>query len=383
MPGKLSCLVAILAASLMPLMGARDAAAQDDPRAPQEAAGPPMRVFEALPRSVRESNEASDRMLSAAGASLSFGPNYLVVPRFQRWRPGQTLLVAFNGGDPAHYAEIESAAQDWTAPDAANLILSFRNPDGSFRTWTEDDISYRAHIRIAFNTSGELAGHWSMVGSNSVDHTREGGRPDEASMNLGFGSGPLPIAFRRTVLHEFGHALGFEHEHQYPAAACDFRFEDDPGYVPTTDFDGWYVNDDQGRRPGLYTFLGGYKNFWDEDKVDFNLRAIEVSSAFLAGPYDSTSIMKYFFEPFFFEKGVASPCYAPPNAGVLSSLDRQGARLAYPHDNDLALRVGQQDRQVLETFLLADNISEQLRSSAEGRLNARFEPDMLAPPSAP
>ena len=71
-----------------------------------------------------------------------------------------------------------------------------------------------------------------MVGNDSIDPTIVGA--GEASMNFGgFAQGPPP-GWEATVLHEFGHALGFQHEHQLPVGGCDleFRWEDDPGYQP-------------------------------------------------------------------------------------------------------------------------------------------------------
>jgi hypothetical protein len=81
------------------------------------------------------------------------------------------------------------------------------------------------------------------------------------------------------VLHEFGHALGFDHEHQIPLSACqtDFRWDNDPGYVETRDADGEFVPDDRGRNPGLYTAFEGPPNNWSKETDDFNLKELAFS----------------------------------------------------------------------------------------------------------
>lgn len=128
-------------------------------------------------------------------------------------------------------------------------------------------------------------------------------------MNFDSFDDSLPAYWEGTVHHEFGHALGFEHEHQSPVTRCDFRFYDDKGYVKTKDSFGWYTKDKTDRYPGLYTYLGGKANYWSKSKVDFNLRKIPTTSAFLIGPFDKLSIMKYYYDAFMFKLGDKSPCF--------------------------------------------------------------------------
>jgi hypothetical protein len=168
-----------------------------------------------------------------------------------------------------------------------------------------------------------------MIGTDSID--RSISAPGEASMNFDFFDQELPDDYASTVLHEFGHALGFQHEHQHPEGFCEgeFRWEDDPGYVRTTDARGQFVADPQGRRPGIYTYLGGPPNGWDKETVDHNLRQLRPSSAFLLQTFDAKSIMKYYFGAWMFASGENSKCFSKRN-DVLSAGDKKGIAAAYP-----------------------------------------------------
>lgn len=61
--------------------------------------------------------------------------------------------------------------------------------------------------------------------------------PNVASMNLQEFDETLPDDWQAIVLHEFGHVLSFEHKHQNPNSSCEqeYRWDDEPGYVPTKD----------------------------------------------------------------------------------------------------------------------------------------------------
>lgn len=324
------------------------------------------RVMEGFPSDVRRSIDAHDRKVEAASQKLFSAPNYLYATVHRRWRPGQTITVAFKGGSPELYAMIEDAARTWTAPGVANVTFQFKNTAGLYNTWSTSDLAYAAHIRISFDERG----YWSHVGTDSVDKSLKGGRANEPSMNYsGFDEQP-PWDWRAIVIHEFGHALGFEHEHQSPAGGCDFRFENDPGYVLTLNAREQAVNDLQGRRPGVYTIFGAKPNEWGRTQTDDNLRAIPTSSAYVIGPFDRLSIMKYFFEPWMFVGGPASPCYTEQEAEGLSDGDTAGARAAYPADPGAVMRVANQLDQVLRELQGTRGVAASLRAGASDRLEA-------------
>lgn len=325
-------------------------------------------MMEAFPDSVQASIEIHQRQIAAAAQGVTSLPNYLIVPTLNRWTPGSTVTVAFSGGDNDLRSKIESAANEWTKPGIASVKFQFRQQNGSFLEWSDKDQKYSADIRVAFNSGEGKGGYWSHVGRNSVNGDLVGGRPNENSLNLDSFDKGLPADWRTVVIHEFGHALGFQHEHQNPVGGCDFRFDDDPGYILTKNAEGWYIPDGNGRRPGLYTFLGGYKNFWPRTKVDGNLRAIQVSSAYMVGQFDKFSVMKYVFGAFMFVSGEKSPCYTSSENLALSDQDKDGARKAYPSDAAAVASVASQKRKLLNEILASPQMSAPFQANVRSQL---------------
>ena len=210
--------------------------------------------------------------------------------------PIPTVNVAFNGGDPELYALIESTASEWTS-NGGRLKFSFRRSDGTFRTWSESDSTRAADVRIGFFTDKDRNGYWSAVGT-LARRVNAG----EATMNFGDlgttlsayygGKNPTPWLksyAHSTILHEFGHAIGLNHEHFHPQCQADIKL---------TETVNW---------------LMGPPNEWSRQQAMYNMDATTYFKSVAAKPnitpeIDKASVMLYSFQDSFYTLGVNSPC---------------------------------------------------------------------------
>lgn len=106
-----------------------------------------------------------------------------------------------------------------------------------------------------------------------------------------------------------------------------------------------FVSDAQGRRPSIYTFLGGAPNWWPRSKVDHNLRAVS-GEGIEASEFDRGSVMLYRF-PALFYRTPDSDCVPSGDGQSLSDVDVAGLRALYPAAGEAAAEVVGGKRKVL------------------------------------
>lgn len=147
------------------------------------------------------------------------------------YRNGDAVPAAWQGGG-ADVEAVRTAFQKWFA---LGIGISFREVQ------RPDD----AMVRVGFDAGD---GSWSYVGRD-VLNVRD---PVERTMNFGW-SLTTPYG-RDTALHEIGHTLGLEHEHQNPFAGI--------------------VWDEEAVR----VYFRGPPNNWSDAQIDRNIRARSVQS---------------------------------------------------------------------------------------------------------
>lgn len=165
------------------------------------------------------------------------------------WTAGDNITVGFlPGGDEFLTSKVKHFVKEWET--FANITFQFVT-----------DIT-TAQIRVGFemdNTS------WSYIGRNVL------GMPSGSkTMNFGwFDTSTEDAEFRWVILHEFGHALGFIHEHQSPAAGIPWD------------------------REKVYAFYKGPPTNWDIATINANIFAKYLKTTNNSSVYDPLSIMHY------------------------------------------------------------------------------------------
>lgn len=199
----------------------------------------------------------------------------------KKWAPGRTLRIRFMDGDSAVQQKVADVAQGWC--DVANIHFEFvDDPD--------------AEIRISFR----LAGSWSYIGTDALLISKS-----MPTMNFGW---LTPTSddeeYDRVVLHEFGHALGFIHEHQNPEQGINWN------------------------EPAVLEYYMGPPNNWDERTTRHNVLNKYDPKLLELTEFDPQSIMLYPVPAEFTTDGFEVKW----QNHQLSELDKELAQRVYPFD---------------------------------------------------
>lgn len=165
-------------------------------------------------------------------------------PANKLWTNGSTIKVKFIGGSTIVRNKVIQYAKSWEA--SANVTFSFVADNAA------------ADIKVGFASGGS----WSYIGTTSKQYS--------PSMNYGwFTDTTSDTEFRRTITHEFGHALGLNHEQSHPDANIPWNTQ------------------------AVYNYYMGPPNNWTKAQVDFNVLSVESRTGLNYTAYDSSSIMHY------------------------------------------------------------------------------------------
>lgn len=168
------------------------------------------------------------------------------------WNPGDVITVGFEKNQTTDYVinKVKQYAKEWEK--VANVKFSF-----------VDDVN-NALIRVGFDKQG---GDWSWLGRMAAGNILK-----LKTMNFGFFNNNTPESeFRATTMHEFGHALGFVHEHRSPATGIPWDKEK------------------------VYAYYAAPPLNWSRQQVDANVFFKYSTLITNSSTYDRNSIMHYYF----------------------------------------------------------------------------------------
>ncbi len=209
------------------------------------------------------------------------------------WANGTTITVKFLGGSPIVRAKTIRYATEWSR--YVNIRFQFVE-------------SASADIKVRFNNDGTS---WSMLGRavKDIEALRAIGEVfagEIATMNFGWlTDATSDDEFSRVVLHEFGHALGFVHEHGHPEANIPWD------------------------REAVYAYYGGPPNNWDRGTVNSQVFARYNRNQTQSSNYDRTSIMQYPVP-----NSLTIGDFEIPWNTVLSQTDKDFSKIIYPRATD-------------------------------------------------
>lgn len=212
-------------------------------------------------------------------------PSALVVNIRKYWSAGRTLKIRFLEGDESLKARVKKFASIWL--QYANIKFQ----------WLDKDNPQDADIRITFVQGG---GSWSYVGIDCYQIVDQ----KKATMNYGWlRPTSTDEQVREVVLHEFGHALGCEHEHQSPLANLDWNEE------------------------VIYLEMSLPPNSWSRASTKFNIIDPVKADNVRASSFDRESIMLYEYPSSWFKN---KEHQGTPRNTKLSQTDINWIKTNYP-----------------------------------------------------
>ena len=177
-----------------------------------------------------------------------------------RWSKGTMVRIGFTDGSDDLRDRVFEVGQEWLSRTGADLKFFRRNKP-------ED-----ADVRISFAQSGS----WSMLGNYAAN---------ERGVTMNFGDINVYSSaedVRQVVLHEFGHMMGFMHEHQNPLGGLKWK-ED-----------------------VVIAELAGGNNNWSIRDIRENVLNQPDPRTLRGTPFDPHSIMLYPFPAEWNENGIAT-----------------------------------------------------------------------------
>jgi hypothetical protein len=234
----------------------------------------------------------------------------LILSNVSKWVNGTTLHYYFfdrkTDGIEEEYTDGTTAWKSWKGTKAQMNVVR-----EAFNTWKNLGIGLNfaevknreeAEVRIGFM---EGDGSWSYVGREILNQA-----VDARTMNFGWN---IAVSDTHngidTAIHEIGHTLGLQHEHQNPFAGIVWNEE------------------------AVYTALGGEPNNWDRETTFENIIKKLDKKQVNGSAWDANSIMHYPFaaglirRPAQFATGGLEP------AGGLSEADIKCGLGFYPAAN--------------------------------------------------